>query len=37
MKIYEPIAVTVIVFEQADIVRTSFDDNFTGPGEDWGE
>ncbi len=37
MKNYQPIVVTVIVFEQTDIVRTSFNDNFTGPGLDWGE
>jgi hypothetical protein len=37
MKNYEPIVVTVIVFEQTDIVRTSGFDNFTGPGVDWGE
>jgi len=37
MKNYELIVVTVIMFEEADIVRTSFNDNFTGPGLDWGE
>lgn len=35
MNNYQTLQVTVIVFEQTDIVRTSNNDNVGGTNEDW--
>lgn len=35
MQSYEELKMSVVVFEQTDIVRTSSEDNIGGVGDDW--